>query len=262
MTVPSEAGHSYSVRTTTVLARSRANPLAIRDEINGAAVSPTSGVFELIGPDGSVVSTGATATAGGVTTYTVPSVDLPTTLAFGEGYREVWTLTYAGPTTYIATRPAVLAKYPLVCPVTQTGLQAVMPNLSDLMRGTTTTLQPFIDTAWIDMVNRMMADGVLPSAIVDVNQVESHLKYASLGNAFNAFAVANPQNETWYRMARDYERKAETAYQTIARSRTDADQDGIADSTDRASVAAVMRLRGAPGWPYRTAGGGNGWRNL
>ena len=262
MTVPSELGHSYSVRTTTVLARGMANALRMVDEINGSAVSPTSGVFTLIGPDGSTVSTGATATAGGVTTYTIPSGDLPSTLAFGEGYREVWTLTYTGGAVHTATRPAVLAKYPLVCPVTQSGLQAVIPNLSDLMRGNTSTLQPFIDTAWVDMVNRMMADGVLPHTLVDVNQLEAHLKYASLANAFRAFALGNPQNESWYRAAGDYERRAEAAYNNLARSRVDNDQNGIADSNDRESVSPILHLRGGNGWPYRTVGGGNGWGGL
>ena len=262
MTVPSESGHSYSVRTTTVLARGRAATLRMVDEINGAAVSPTSGTFTLYGPDGATVSTSATTTAGGVTTATVPAVDLPATLAFGEGYREVWTLTYTGPNVFEATRPAVLAKYPLVCPVTESGLKTVIPNLTDLMRGTTRTLQPFIDTAWIDMVNRMMADGVLPSTLVDVNNLEAHLKYASLANAFNAFALGNPQNESWYRAARDYERKAEIAYTALARSRVDNDQDGTADSTDRLPASPLIRLRGGPGWRYRTIGGGGGWGGL
>lgn len=262
MTVPSELGHSFSVRTTTVLARGMANTLRMVDEISGSAVSPVSGVFALIGPDGSTVSTGSTATAGGVTTYTIPSGDLPSSLPYGEGYREVWTLTYTGGAVHVATRPAVLCKYPLVCPVTQSGLHAVVPNLSDLMRGNTTSLQPFIDTAWIDIVNRMMADGVLPHTLVDVNQLEGHIKYAALANAFRAFAIGNPQNESWYRAAGDYDRRAEVAYNTLARSRVDNDQDGQPDSSDRVSASPVLHLRGGNGWPYRTIGGGGGWGGL
>lgn len=262
MTVPSESGHSYSVRTTSVLARGMANALRMVDEINGEAVSPVSGVFALIGPDGSTVSTGATATAGGVTTYTIPSGDLPATLAFGEGYREVWTLTYTGAVVKVATRPAVLAKYPLMCNVTQSTLNGLIPNLSDLMRGDVDDLQCFIDNAWVDMVNRMMADGLLPSTIVDVNQLEAHLKYASLANAFRAFSITNPQNASWLANAKDYEGKAERAYNSLARTRLDVDQDGVADSTDRTSVSPVVGLRGGDGWPYRLVGGGGGWGGL
>lgn len=265
MPVPSTAGTSFQIRVPTVLRRGADAALTMESRVAGERVHVSGGTFALTGPTGATLSSGSVGHTGGVASFTVPSSALPDTLAFGEGYREVWTLTTTDGTV-IATRPAILARYALACPVTQETLEASLPDLSDLMRGSVDHLQTFIDTAWVDAVNRLLAAGVIPEHVVDVNQLDKPIRCAALAEAFRYFSVANPQVERWPQLAEGYRKESEAAWATFARSRMDADQDGNADNQNRASVGGVMRTNGSVGWPYmtepRTRSRGGGWRGL
>lgn len=266
MPVPSTAGNSFQVRIPSSLTRGADNALRMEASVNGARVAITGGTFSLYGPTGTAIVDAQNVTvSSGVATYTVLAASLPSTLDMGDGYREVWALTYSGGSA-VATRPAILVKYPLICPVTQATIEGAFPAVSDLMRGNTTHLQGFIDQAWVDAVNRLLAAGVIPEHIVDVNQIEKPVRAAALANLFRFFSVTQPQVERWPQLVDSFTREAEASWAVYLRSRLDTDQDGVADSSERTNVGGVLRTNGSAAPAYTTspwvASGHGAWRRL
>lgn len=251
MPIPSEAGFTFRVRAPSVLERERAFPSRMEARLAGALVAPTSGTYTLLSPTGATVSTGAVSVSGSVATYTVPSGDLPSTLAFGGGYVEEWDLDISG-RTYTARRPAYLARRALWCPITQADLEGLYPYLATTQSEDAANLQSYIDEAWADGLQRLLTDGMWPETIVDVDALREPVRELALGYTFRALSLGSREGR-WADLKREHLDSADRAWARFT-TRTDNAQTGTASSQDRTGPPTVRR-NGAPPYLYRQGGG-------
>lgn len=252
MPIPTETGAAFRVRIPAVLVRGATSPTKLEPRLGADAVGSAPATYKLLAPDGSEVASGSATVTSGVLSYTVPALDLPATLGFGSGYREVWTVTVSG-VVQTATRPAVLARYPLHCPVTQADLENEYPDIARTLRISAESAQGFIDAAWEDTVRRMLQDGMLPESAVDVDALVGPVRNLALAKLFR-FKSSEKQPGSREEALASHHEQAYRADWTRMRTRTDLDQDGNADSEDRVGMLGVIS-RGSPSaYTYRSGG--------
>jgi hypothetical protein len=244
-----------------VLERGRSATVRIEDRLGASKVAPVSGTVTLYGPDGATIATPTVSIVSSVATATISSGDLGATLGYGEGYRLVWTLTYSGGSTQIATQPAILARWALQCPVTQADLEALYPGLPSSLRTADGTAQSFIDEAWAACIRKLLADGRWPDAIIDVDQLHEPVRHAALAMMFRFQAAAGVTGAG--DLADKHERMATTAWAGV-RVREDGDQDGVADTQNRRGLTFAISRGGATVYRYARGvqwhrNGGGGW---
>jgi hypothetical protein len=244
--IPSDIGHTYRVRGAAVYARGRAVTTRIETRLGADKVAPSSGVFTLTAPDASTVSTGSVTVSSSVATYSIPAGDLPSSLAYGGGYRERWKLTFSDGTVTEGQRPAYLAREPLYCPVTQADLDQQVPGLASLLGASTSNLQGWIDLAWGDTLERLIQGGQWPDAIVDVDGLAHGVRALALAYTYEAFATASPDYAI---TAATYRTRAESALGAV-RYRIDSDQDGYADEERRHGTPVMRRSSPRIPWTY------------
>lgn len=247
MPIPGDVGMTFRVRAPAVPERGRAFATSMEARLGGSLVAPASGTYTLLSPTGAVVSTGAVTVTGSVATYTVPSGDLPSTLAFGGGYVEEWDLVFSG-STRTARRPTYLSRRALWCPITQADIEALYPFLSSTQSEDAPSLQSYIDEAWADSLQRLLQTGTWPESIVDVDALRIPVRELSLHYIFRALTLGSNQTR-WAELSREHSQAAEAAWAKVT-VRRDVDQDGAADSTTRVGAIGQLRRNGAPPYIY------------
>jgi len=246
MPLPTDIGHTYRVTGAAVFARGRAVVTKIETRLGAVKVAPSSGTYTLVAPDGTTVATGAISVVSDVATYSLSAGDLPSTLAFGGGYRERWLCTFSDGTVTEGQRPAYLAREPLYCPTTQADLDARIPGIAGLLNVSSDDLQGWIDLAWADVLQRLLSVGVWPEAIVDVDSLSTGVRELALSYAFEAFATSSPEYGEY---AMRHRKAADTAIGS-ARYHVDRDQDGKADDERRHGMPIVRRASPRTPWLY------------
>lgn len=226
----------------------------MEDRLGADLVAPTSGTYTLIDSSGGTVYSGAVTITGSIATVTIPSTSLPVTLSLGDGYRELWSLTYSG-ATYDATRPAILARYAVHCPVTQADLQNEYPDLASTINASTTTLQGFIDAAWEDVVRRLLSEGKWPEQIVDVETLVQPVRELALSKFFRYCGVGNQNAPHFDTLSERHAQAYKSAFGSV-KYRIDSDGNGAADNSTRVSAATVIRMNAPDPYAYRTTARG------
>lgn len=253
MPSPGETGHGYRVRGATVLRREADNVLTMQDRVGASLVVPTSGTFQLLDAGGNVVASPAVTIVSSIATVTVLAASLPSTLAFGGGYREVWTLTYSTG-VQVATRPAYVSKYPLQCPVTQADIEDEYPDIGGMMNTSTGNVQNFIDSAWNEILRQLTAKGEWPDAYVDVQSLFTLVREFAL-EKITAFMALSGTSTT--DRSERHRANAAAAWGQV-RTRRDLGQSGVADSPDMHAANKAINTRAAPAYRYRRFGTGYG----
>lgn len=248
MTIPTDIGAAPRVREPVVMVRAQNNTTSIDVRLGDSAATVTAATYALY--NGTTVLQQTVLGDLAPPSTTVSASSIPSTLSYGEGYREVWTLTIAGTAT-VFTRPVILAKYPYHCPITQADLTAEYPDLNDALRSAdASSLQPFIDAAHADIIRRMSADALLASTLVDQHASFTATRELALHKVFRAYSLALDEKSSYARLADRHLANYERAYLTM-RSRVDLDQDGAADSETRSAVVTKIGRGSAPvgdGW--------------
>lgn len=255
MPIPGVDGVSHRVRLPAVLTRGRASVSRMETRLGADLVAPTSGTYTLYSSTGSTVYTGTVTIASSIATITVPALSLPSTLALGDGYREVWALTYSGGSVYDATRPAILARYAVHCPVTQADLHNEYPDIASQINATPTTLQGFIDAAWEDVVRRLLSEGKWPEQIVDVETLVEPVRELAFAKFFRFYSVSSPGTERYSALSDLHANTYRTSWASV-RYRPDIDGDGNADGTQRIGAQGIIRMNAPSFYDYRTTGRG------
>lgn len=249
MPLPSDIGVSFRVRTPSVYERGRAQTVRMEARLGSALVAPTAGTFTLRSPTGAVVSTSAVVVSGDIATATVPALDLPTTLGYGDGYTEEWDLTISS-VVRTARREAYLCRRALHCPVTQADLEARHPRIAAAF-GNVADLQAFIDEAWSDTLRRLLSDGRWPEEVVEVSSLRGYVREMALAYTFSGLMTGTPSG-TADRYTSLAEQAREAARQEWARIRfrRDSDQDGVADAESRSPASRIVSrgVAGERGW--------------
>lgn len=253
MASQSERSYSARSRAPQVLTRGRGQTTTREIRRSGAIVTPTAGTYSLISPTGSVViaEVAVTGIPGGIASMAIGASDLPATLAFGEGYRELWKLTVDG-VERTFPRDAALSLYTLANPVSQADLTGDYPSLVDQVGQWATDLQQWIDQAWDYTLRSLFRRSEWPDQIVDESSVFDAVAEESLFRIFRFLANSSKNGERFSVPRDDHKSAAINARKSI-RFRVDRSNDGVADSLDRESASAIVHRNAAassrrPGW--------------
>lgn len=245
MPVPS----GLAARRPTPAVYQRATASRARLEVWGDEITAaTSGTYRLRGTDGGTLSTGAVVIeADGASSYAIPSGDLPAALGLGQGYMEQWSLVIDGEALLIE-RPVIIARQALLCPVTVGDLQDIWRDIQHIFSGMSDTgLNRFVRTAWRDVLRRLLADGVWPERIIDVDSLFDVTRNRALFHLFHQASISAPER---YGTTRDhYAGEYRSGWATV-RYREDTTGDGLPDSPDRSTRGQIVN-RGV---------GPNNWR--
>ena len=212
---------------------------------DGALVAPTSGTYTLQSIGGTAtVSAAAVSIVSSVATYTIPAATLASSLPLGEGYMEVWLLSFSGeaaPREF--RRTAALAKCPIFPVITDLDLIGEYDALADQRTGRMASFQGPIDQAWKQVIMRLIEEGRLPYMVRTPDALrEAHL-HLSLAKLFQSFGL-NADGNHWRELAKIEQERYEKAWGS-ASVQLDQSQNGLVDNPlARASASGVISLNG------------------
>lgn len=173
-------------------------------------VVPSSATLTLVSPSGaSVASPTCSVSGAGVVSATVVAADLPSTLGYGEGYSERWTVTISG-TAYALRRPAVVARFGLFPPHTVTeAVAGEYPDLRVQMGGYESSLGSIFAGAWEECVRYLWRQGVAPTTVENPSQVVDWYRHLALARVWKG--LLSTQENDRFRFLFAYHDSAATA---------------------------------------------------
>jgi len=253
----SSAETVYTVRTPypDYLVRGRAQTVSLPLYRDGALVAPTASgsTFALLDAAGSeVVAAAAVTVTGSVATRALTAPDLPSTLALGRGYREVWHLVLPDGSTRDYRRDASLVLYAAYPVITDGDLTGVYSDLDRQLKSGTTTFQSYIDEAWKRILGRLEGQGVFPECIVtDWSLREVHMELTLHLICLDCGRAAGGR---WLELAAGHKKEFEMAWSRLrfATSTDGANADG---SAMRPANKGVVFLNASPRATWRGFGG-------
>lgn len=247
MPASGEIEYTFRVRKPDVLVRGRANNVQMAVYRDRRLVAPTSGIFRLFSPDETeLYENPAVTITNRIAVATIPALSLPATLSFGELYLERWLLTFADGIERIGIREAALAFRELYCPVAEIDLTSEYPNIdAELAKGV--PLQDWIDEAWAQIVNRMRKIGVLSYTVISSEALRETVRHLAYYFIFKELFRRTTGSTHWRDLYVHHLEMYNRAWGEM-NFRTDLDQDGFADSTERRGASLVIH-RNVP--PFR-----------
>ena len=240
--IPGSTGYQFPVRFAAVYPRGLARTARQEMHLNGALASPDSGTFQLLDAAGDAVLSGNVVVASSVATY---PATVPTTTSFGKQFREVWTLVKDS-VSYTVTRPAAVARYALEPTISQADITQSHKHVVARLGQTAEHLQDFIDNAWGKVLRRLWRFDQWPDAIFDTDQLHDVLEHQILV-LLHELMAESPEDQHWAKMMLHKEQLAD-AWSAVT-FRSDADQDGVADSSNRTSIAGTIHQNAPPAVP-------------
>jgi hypothetical protein len=237
---------TYSARVAypSLLVLARDTPVQLPIYYEGELVVPTSGTYQLLAIGGASVVSAAVSIVSSIATYTIPAASLANSLPLGEGYIEVWLLSFAGesaPREF--RRTAALAKCMLFPTVTDLDLIAEYDALADQRVGRMASFQGPIEQAWKQVITRLIQEGRLPYMIRTPDALRDAHFHLSLAKLFQSFGL-NADGSHWRELAKEEQSRYEKAW-SAASVQLDQDQDGLVDNPlARASATGVVSLNG------------------
>lgn len=220
---------------------------------DGELVVPTAGTLTVVDRYGTLVLTG---------TVTVPvdrasaSMTIPTTTGYGEGYVERWTLTLDGIVRSFR-RSCVVARFEVAPPLGEAELLQRYPELLVDVSGFSTTLQPWLDSAWSFVVRRLVSRGDFVDIVVDSSDLYEWYENEALSRIYAAIWRAGGNQGERLKTLWDYHAGQSKAMETGLRVTVDRDRDGNADSL--AKVATAQSIHVNLPWSRHPYNGGGKW---
>ncbi len=129
---------------------------------SGAAEAPASGTYELVDSTGTVKASGSISVDG---TTVISSTVATGSLEPGDAYRERWRVTMDDGVEASTEREAIVCRFLLSCPIGPADITRMSPQLDpdfDKNISGTLDLDEFIDEAWVQIQNRLIAAGRRP----------------------------------------------------------------------------------------------------
>ena len=236
-----------------MLVRGRNQTVEMRVEYAGAVVVVTASgsTFRLVKPDGTdlVAASAVTVSGAGVPSFDLTAAThLPDTLTpLGEGYQEVWTLVLADGTTRTVDREAALCLRPLVPVVSHATLLEDYPTLDTFLGSSLTSTQTFITSAWTEILNRLIGEGVLSYLVKSGAAFRKAHKELSYAKLFQWLAMHQGSRGNWLELAQKHSIAYEAAWKGI-NFRTDDNHDGQVDDDTRrrATQSTVLHVNSPP----------------
>ena len=234
-----------------LLERGRANTLRLelKHPANGLPLAISAATLTLYDSTGtaqlSAVSATVSSTEAGVVSYAATANELPSTLALGEGWREVWTVTSTevSPSPFVVTVAAALCRYVPRPSLTNdtlytrhSDLRTAVPEAQSAVGWT-----PQIHLAWREIEQRLYDQGRRPWLVVSGGSIaRAHTAYtlAMIYRDLQTYVQGDAAAKR-ARLATDYAKEFDDAWAAL-RFDYDRDEDGIADGQMSARSALVV----------------------
>lgn len=224
-----EIEYTFGIRAPIWFARGRDNTSKLPVSLDGAVVEPDSATYSLKDRVGNEISA-PVATIGGdfIATVTVPSADLPATLAMGEGYFEVWTITLGG-VERTSRRSVVLGNIEMHPPVAEFDLvSGEYPDILHDVSGFAEDLQGYMDAAWAYCTRQLAKRGDFPDLLCEPSDIYDWHRQETLERAFRSlFKTQN--NDRYFTLWQHHLAEARKEKEGL-RFQADRDRDGVPDS--------------------------------
>ena len=233
----------YTARLTgpTLLEKGRDTVITCPVYRDNALVVPSAVAVSIWTAAGaSVVAAAAGTVSGSIATYTVAAAST-SGLAYGADWRVEWSLTLAGVVEVIQT-DAALVRNAIRSPIADTDLFSREPSLNPNGGApihSLTTLQPFIDDAWVTLIQRLLSDGQYPWKMPSAAVLREAMLCLTLSRIFMAFTTG--LNESYGKSAEAYGKQYHEAYRTIRYTEV-RDPDQPSPSGQRTSVIPSFYL--------------------
>lgn len=196
---------------------------------DGALVAPVSGTVTVYDANGrAVVDAQAVTITDSVATYTVPAA-LTSGRARGMGWRVLWSLTLADGSVVTPRNDAALVRTLLYPVVTDADLIARAPALNPAVNhriSKNENYQPFLDEAWLEIQQRLIATGNRPNLVTTPHALRSVHLYLTLSLIFDDLAAR--MDGHYGERAAHYRALYREAWASLNLSK-DVDDDGVAD---------------------------------
>lgn len=239
--------YTYRDAYPQVIERAREQVSKLEVYRDGALAAPTEAgsSYELLDPGGTSIATPALTVVSSVAQVTLTAALLPSTLSYGEGYQERWTLVLPDGTTRVIRRPAALAKFAFYPVVADVDLEAEYPDLSAELGGTISSWQGFRDQAWKHIVGLLRKRGHYSYVIYEPTAFRDPHRHRSLYLVFKwLFLKSNAPH--WESLMNIHLNEWRTAWADTSYT-VDLDQDGISDGEARTSAGGrVIHRNSAP----------------
>lgn len=233
-----------------VLGRERTQVSKMACYRDGVLVAPSAGTLTLKDPAGATVASPTVTIVSSIAQATYSAGNLPSTLAFGEGYTEWWDLTVETVSRPVR-RLVTLARFELHPPMTVLDItEGEYPDLEQQLGDYSTTasgdtqLQTFMDKAWDHCMRRLWRMGSPAVLLVDSGDVFDWYRHETLQRVFKALLTMQA-NERW-RELWEYHRDEARAAKDGLRPVQDRDQTGIPDNKGRQAVVMSVHPNTPP----------------
>lgn len=239
--------YAFPVLVPDVLRRERAATVAVRAVRDGkiAPITAAGSTFTLVDPAGDFVidAQPITVNGDGIAEYAIEASELPAALPFSELYQERWDLVLPDGTTRTIRRECAVAPFLLYLPVSDSDLMdGEYPNLVDELGEQGTTLQPFIDRAYRDVLEELWKRGRWPDLMLSTSAFVKPVRELALFRIFKfLFRVTGGAAGTnrWQVLMEHHDAEQKAAIADF-RSRMDHDLDGLPDTRNREASGTVI----------------------
>ena len=256
MSSATEILYTARVRAPQVLERERAQTTDLAIWRDGALVAPSSGTYRLLSPSGSeVIAAAAVTVTASIATLAITALQLPSTLAMGEGYTEQWALVMPDGTTRTYTREASVAKFQLAPSITDVDLTSEYPDITELLGTYGTDLQDWIDEAFVQFLGLLYSLGEWPDVIVTRAATREPLRQRAYFLIYKFLFSRQPNATRFESLMERHEVAMLSAFSTMT-YRVDRDQDGVPDDLGRHGSSTVVHRNAAP---FRVRSKSNRW---
>lgn len=233
----SETPYTFEAICPVLLERGRAQVREQRAYRAGAIVAPSSGTYTLVDSTGATVKTGAVSIVSSVATFSLSALDLPATLALGEGYQERWALNMPDGTTRNVRRDVAIALFELHPPVSQAAIiTGEYPDILHDLGPNVANLDGFLDAAWYHVVRRIWKHGNWPGIVVEPSDVYDWHLHVTCHRIFKALSKRGAGDSDRFLDLREYHDEEAKLAESSLRIRVDRDASGLADDLGRHSA--------------------------
>ncbi len=225
--------------------------LEVRSMASESVAVPSAATFALYDAAGAVVVATATATPstdGTTISYALSSASVPTSLALGDDWREVWTATISG-TVHTFTRDAALVRYRPRPSVTLADIYARQTDLAAQVPPTQTSWLPQGQEAWKTIEQALVDQGRRPWLIVSGGSLRSVLTALWLHLCNLNLSQRMQDGSRYAKLAEIYLKQFDDQWARL-RFEYDSDEDGDTDGQVAAKpfLSFTSGPQGGIGW--------------
>ena len=233
-----EALYSAKWSGPSLIEKGSTQTIGVDIERDASAPTISAATFTLYNPAGTVIVDAATATisSGNV------SYEIGATVLDDYDYGQKWLVQFdatIGGDVYSFYNDAAVCKVRIFPPIGHSDLTARHGDIGSLLPSGTTSTQSYIDSAWIEITNRMYGDAIPFWTLRTVSALRAPLLYRALAFVFRDFSTMIDPGDKYFELADRYDKQFERSYSKL-RGFFDGDQTNIIDGDRKPSSSVII----------------------